>query len=424
MSVMKYWMWLAGMTRLRPKAKTIALEHFGSIEDLYFAVEGELRQVVGLTPADIRSLTDKNMENAMCALDSCQRMDIQIVALGDSAYPRRLTHIYDPPAVLFVRGKLPVIDEEPAIAIVGTRKASPYGLKMATRLAYEITRSGGLIVSGLAEGIDSAAAVGALRAGGRCIGVLGTAIDEIYPKSNVNLFRDVCTEGAVISEYPPGCVGSRMNFPARNRIMSGLSLGVLVVEAPQKSGALITAEYAAEQGRDVFAVPGNADAHNCVGSNALLRDCAKLTLSGWDVLSEYEGLYPHRIHEISGFESSIPDEDTLLRQCEHHTKDIRAMTETGKDFLCLRESIAKKGVDNKKDLEYIDLEAQLENLSSRQLSIVAAMDEPVVYADFIIEKTGISASEVMMELTMLQLKGFVTSVGFNQYKLNIKTKRG
>ncbi|MGE4353117.1 MAG: DNA-processing protein DprA [Oscillospiraceae bacterium] len=424
MSVIKYWMWLAGMTRLRPRAKSIALEYFGGIEDLFFAGEEELRRVAGLRASEIRCLSEKGMDAAMRALDVCQRENIQIVALGDSAYPRRLTHIYDPPAVLFVQGKLPAVDEEAAVAAVGTRRASPYGIKMATRLGYEITKGGGLIVSGLAEGIDTAAAVGALRAGGRCVGVLGTAIDTVYPKSNAHLFRDVCAEGAVISEYPPGTAGSRLNFPARNRIISGLSVGVLVVEAPEKSGALITAELASEQGRDVFAVPGNADADNCIGSNALLRDCAKLTMCGWDVLCEYQGLFPQRIHEISRAESAIPDEEAILIQSEHGIKNSAPRPDAAGNFPGLDDPVPQKGVDKEKDLEYIDLKDQLKDLNETQLKIISAMGEPDMYADAIIEKTGIPASEVMMELTMLQLRGFVTSVGFNQYRLNIKTKRG
>ncbi|MGI6028802.1 MAG: DNA-processing protein DprA [Candidatus Heteroscillospira sp.] len=400
MGQIKYWMWLACLTRLRPKAKLLALDFFGSVEELFFASAGELRAVEGLRETDFAYLCDKSMDSAMGAMDICAREEIQLIAWGDSAYPRRLSQIYDPPAVLFVKGRMPVEETDCAVCIAGTRGCTPYGYKMAERLGFELGRGGALVVSGLAEGIDSAGALGCLRAGGKCLGVLGTPIDQIYPKSNAALFRDVCMEGALISEYPPGTVYARNHFPARNRILSGLSLGVVIVEAPEKSGALITAEFASEQGRDVFAVPGNADAPACAGSNALLRDCAKLTLDGWDILGEYQGLFPHKIRRPDGNSFSPPP--------------VRSTEKT---------ATPPKDIDNKSDLEYIGLKDQLEGLTSKQLKIISAM-EGECYADSIIVKTSLSAAEVMSELTMLQIMGFVTPTGFDKYKLNIKTKRG
>ena len=406
---MKYWMWLACLNIMRPKAKCIALEHFGSPKKLFFAGKSELAAVPGLTDNERERFADKSMWRADRALETCVSRDIRIIALGDSAYPHRLANIYDPPVALFVRGKLPDIDGEAAVAIVGTRRASPYGIKMATQMGYEISRGGGLVVTGLAAGIDSAAAVGALRAGGQCVGVLGTAIDEVYPKQNAALYDDVCAAGAIVSEYPPGMPGSARHFPARNRIMSGLSVGVLVVEAPKGSGALITASHANEQGRDVFAVPGNADAPSCAGSNDLLRDSARMVLSGWDLLSEYEGRFPHKLHRPS------PD-------CRRPSDEQRLETQAARAAAPAK--TAKKDVDKPDGEAYIDLESQLEKLSERQLAVISAMDAGETFTDTIIERTKLPPSAVMGELTMLQIMGYVSPAGSGRFKLNIRTKRG
>ena len=412
---MKYWMWLACLDIMRPRAKCDALEYFGGPKELFFADEKDLACVPGLSEGERVRFADKSMRRAAQAMEACEAEGIRMIALGDSAYPKRLANIYDPPCVLFVRGKLPDIDSEAAVAIAGTRRATPYGIKMAARMGYEISRGGGLVISGLAAGIDSAAAVGALRAGGRCIGVLGTAIDVVYPRSNAALFADVCASGALVSEYPPGMPGSPRHFPARNRIMSGLSLGVLIVEAPEHSGALITAEHAIEQGRDVFAVPGNADAPNCAGSNDLLRDSARMTLTGWDVLSEYEGRFPMKIRRPDPAKMRIPEEDRL---------DAQAAAAAGSPApqACTSAKTVKKDVDKPETEEYIDLEKQLAALNERQLAIISAMDADDTYADVLIERTGLPASAVMSELTMLQILGFISPSGSGSYRLNIKTK--
>ncbi len=414
--MLKYWMWLSCLTSLRPKAKNLALEHFDSIDELFFADEGNLKQIEGLTPRDVELLSNKNMAYAMKSLEICAENNVEIMAITDSRYPSRLRNMYDPPVVLFIMGNLPDMDDEAAIGVVGTRKATPYGIKMATNLGYEITRGGGLIVSGLAEGIDSAAAVGALRASGRCVGVLGTGINEVYPRFNGRLFEDVKKLGAIISEYPPNSPYSPSNFPMRNRIISGLSVGVLVIEAPMKSGALITAERATEQGRDVFVLPGNVDAPSCAGSNSLLRDFAKPVMSGEDVLCEYEGLFPHR---IKSFRQKTMVEVSQYREEIDEVKNKKSSVKTTSN-----QENSKKEIDNGKDVEYIDIKKLLEDLNERQLEIVTILSNGEKYADEIIEITGISASDVMSELTMLEILGIITSEGFNKYRINIKMKRG
>ena len=211
--------------------------------------------------------------------------------MQDAAYPARLQNIYDPPVLLYVRGHLPVMDEEAAIAVVGTRKCSPYGVACAEKLAFGLAAAGAVVVSGLAEGIDAASVRGALRAGGTPVSVVGNGLDVKYPRENRYLYEDVAAAGALLSEYPPGTRPDGRHFPVRNRILSGLSLAALVVEAPARSGALITAETALEQGRDVFAVPGPIDAPTSVGCNRLIRDGAGLVTDASDILREYEGRF-------------------------------------------------------------------------------------------------------------------------------------
>jgi DNA processing protein len=211
--------------------------------------------------------------------------EILKIEISDELYPKLLKEISDPPQLLYVRGTL-LPEDAASVAIVGTRRATPYGLKMARELARQLAQSGITVVSGLAEGIDGAAHEGALEANGRTIAVLGHGLDRVYPPSHKELSLKITASGALITEFPEGVGPTRYNFPQRNRIISGLSLGVIVVEAPQKSGALITARFASEQGREVFAVPGPVSSRASQGTHALLKDGAKLVESAQDILEE------------------------------------------------------------------------------------------------------------------------------------------
>ena len=423
MSTLKYWVWLSALTGLKPVRRFALLDAFGDPEKVYYADERLLRETLSLSEGELRLVMDKRLDRATEILDRCREENIAVICYQDLTYPQRLKNIFDPPVVLYVRGKLSAVDEAAAIAIVGTRKATPYGIKMAKKLGFEITKGGGLIVTGLAEGIDTAAAEGALRAGGACIGVLGCAIDEVYPKFNDALFKDLQLVGALVSEYPPGEPISKKNFPERNRLISGLSLGVTVIEAPIKSGSLITAALALEQGREVFAVPGNADAPNCFGSNELIREGAQLVTKGWDVLADFEAQFWGKLSE-TGAKKTLPtaqgdgDEGSFYegRRVE---KRVQEVPETGKDFAKLRIRTDRKRIDNEIKREYIDLREQLSGLSERQLKIVSAMEGKSVHIDDIIEKTELRAPEVLSELTILQIKGLVSQESGKRFTLNI-----
>lgn len=260
------------------------LARFHRPAEVLRASEGALREVVG--PA----LAQRIVQYADAADCDAQerRMDAcgaQLVTLEDAAYPVRLAEIYDPPLALFVRGELHQRDET-SIAVVGTRRATPYGIRMADKFGRELAARGVTVVSGMALGVDSSAHHAAIEAGGRTIAVLGCGVDVVYPPQNAELMQEIAKHGCVISQFIMGTKPSPGHFPYRNRIISGLTMGTLVIEAPPDSGALITARQAAEQGREVFAVPGQVGVRNSEGPHALIREGAKLAETVDDILVE------------------------------------------------------------------------------------------------------------------------------------------
>ena len=230
-------------------------------------------------------LSDKYRGWATTEMKKSEKLGINLVAYGTPEYPSTLSEIHDPPAVLYVRGQIETLDTT-AVAIVGTRRCTRYGRETAKRIAGELTAVGIVVTSGLALGIDTEAHTGTIEASGRTVAVLGTGVDAIYPSENIKLAEKIVKSGALVSEFPLGTKPRRENFPRRNRIISGLSRGVLVVEAPLRSGALITARTATEQGREVFAIPGRIDNPVAEGANSLISDGAKLTRSAAEILEE------------------------------------------------------------------------------------------------------------------------------------------
>lgn len=413
MSSIVYWIWFAEK-RLSFKPRRSLLERFGDPRSIYFAERSQLSEL-GIGGEALESLLDKSLREAERIVYRCGEEDIDIITLQDAIYPERLRNISDPPCVLYVKGHLPAVDSEPVVAVVGTRNCTPYGAKIARDMGYEIAAKGGMVCTGLAAGIDSRAAEGALMAGGKVIGVLGTAINEVFPRYNTRLFADVAARGALVSEYPPGFPGNKMAFPMRNRIIAGLSLGVVVPEAPVKSGALITANYALEYGRDVFACPANVDAPGSRGSNNLLRDGATFAENGWDVLREYESRFPDKISE-KGI-GKVPEEMHAPEQnyAETPKAEAKPLKEApGKGFFKLRVPVRRK-----KGPAPEALKEQLSGLTENQLKIVSVINKPSMHVDDIIDLSALPASTVLSELTMLQIKGFVTQEAGKRFTLNI-----
>jgi DNA processing protein len=262
------------------------IEHFGEVGRLFNASLTEL-EAFGLPAAAAQAIAlGKSLELASEEYDHVREQGAKIVVPGDAKYPKRLLEIYDPPLALYLKGNAEVLDK-PGISVVGTRHPTPYGVSMAERLACDLAARGLIIFSGMARGIDTAAHRGALNAHGLTVAVWGTGIDEVYPKENRKLADQILeTGGAIITEFPLGTFPAPQNFPVRNRIISGISLGTLVIEAAEYSGTRVTARCALEQGREVFAVPGNVTNKNSWGPNTLIKQGAALVATWEDVWEE------------------------------------------------------------------------------------------------------------------------------------------
>lgn len=385
--MLKYWLWLMTRRGLGRRGAALTAQHFPSPEAAYYAGPEAYADIPGLR--DYTPLLDKDLREPERILRACYEKGISILTLQDAAYPVRLKNIEDPPVALFWKGTLPDLNG-PAIGVVGTRRASPYGMLHARRMGYVLSRCGCMVVSGLARGIDTCAMQGALTGGAPVIGVLGSGVDVVYPAESRSLYADVASHGCLISEYPPGTSPRSEHFPVRNRIISGLSLGILVVEAPEKSGALITAARALDQGRDVFTVPANVDVPSCGGNLQLLRDGAILVRDAWDVVQEYAALYPEQL---------------VRRDCsELRAQDLSGLSQTPEPPAPEPE---KKDIDSSKPKAYIDLKDQLETLSQDEQVLAALLREGPMHIDAIMAGAEMSAGRVLASMTLLEVKGIV-----------------
>lgn len=401
MSALKYWIWLSSLEGVGVRAKAAVIRRFGDAESAFFSPAGSFAGTEGVSPSEAAALEKRDLGRVSEILGDCEAQGLSIVTMQDALYPKRLKAIWAPPVVLYVKGRLPQLDDEAAVAVVGTRSASPYGIKMARQIALEIVRCGGVVVSGLTNGIDAAAATGALLADGVCIGVLGTAHEE----QESELSHDVCRRGALVSEYAPGTRSLKSFFRDRNRITSGLSVGTVAIEAPEKSGTLLFVSEALEQGREVFAVPGNADAAGCRGTNRLLKEGATPVTCGWDVMREFAALYPNRIRRWTQAEERAPE-----------AAPPRADSpENGT-------ALGKKEIDKEKGAAYIDLREQLASLSETQLKIVSAIEREPTHIDDIVEKTGLGTATVLTQLTVMTVRGIVRRVPGNRVALNVQRR--
>ena len=401
-----HWIWFATRAGMGDKMKSVLLSHFEDPEAIYFAPELEFERFEDLSPAAVESMMDKDLTDCEEILGQCQQKGIHILTFRDAAYPARLKNIPDPPMVLYYKGSLPAFDELPVIGVVGTRRASAYGLTAAKRLGYQIAACGGCVVSGMATGIDGTAMKGALTAGGTVVGILGCGADIVYPASNRWLYADTEKYGCILSEFPPGTPPVGRNFPRRNRIISGLSCGVLVVEAPEKSGALITARLSADQGRDVFVVPANIDVESAMGSNALMRDGAIPVSSGWDILSEYRYQFPTKVRQNRTPVRMTATAEELSIEREEPAKvaqEPKKSTEKKPKLSLLR----KKGIDNSEKSAYIDFKKTHSALSADEQRIVSALESGQRLVDDVIAELELAPGVILASLTMLEIKGIV-----------------
>ena len=283
---MKYWIWLASVESLGPVKKLALLNKFKTAKKIYNATEKEILKVDGMS--------DKIVQNMQKAKDSkllekyekyILKNDIKIINISDESYPAKLKNIYAPPITIFAKGDISLLNSK-SIAIVGSREPSKYGIYVAEKFSTELSKEGITVVSGLAKGIDTFAHIGALSSFGKTIAVLGSGIDVVYPKENAKYYREISEKGLIISEYIVGTVPEFKNFPQRNRIISGLSDGVLVVEARKNSGTMITTDFALEQGKELYVIPGNITSNLSAGTNNLIKEGAKLVTDVCEILED------------------------------------------------------------------------------------------------------------------------------------------
>ena len=388
MSELQYWVWLSMRASVRPEIKNELLAHCDGARSLFYAGKEDLRGLdVRLRPSEERDLLDKDLGAVDRALEICERERIGILTCRDAGYPMRLGSLETAPCVLYVLGRLPRIDDRPAVAVVGTRRASDYGLRTAETFGADIAGSGCILVSGLTDGIDGAAAKGALDAGGTVIGVTGAAIDAQYAG---RLAERAAERGAVVGEFAPGDRAYR-GFRMRNRITAGLALASIVVEAPQKSGALLFARETLEQCKEVFVVPGNVDEARAAGSNALLSDGAAPAVCAWDVLSRFETAFP-----------------SLHRPEPKKTAPAPQPTAPAPE---------QKGIDKEKSAAYIDMEMLARHLTPQELQVVQALKDGALPLDEVLDRVDAPSTETMGAITMLQIMGIVQPLPGKRYQI-------
>lgn len=363
---MQYWIWLSRCKGMSAAAKLALYERLGSARAIY----------------ESGMLAQTGFEEAGRILQRCEELGVGVLNAGQEQYPRRLIAIADPPLVLYYKGKLPNFDREAAIAVVGTRKASAYGLMIAETMGRQISLHGGLVVSGMAAGVDAQAGWGAVRCGAPTVGVLGGGVDVVYPASNRALYEAVEACGCLISEYPPGTAPGKWTFPQRNRIISGLCLGVLAVEAPEKSGTMITVRDAQKQGRDLYVVPGQVGSAFCEGTNSLLAEGAYAATCGWDILWRYQAQFPEKIRQ----KASRPEEISLPKPASEPKSAGKAVS-------------AKAAVKAAPKGDTAEEQAVLDALSQGERNY-----------DEIITATNLPAGKVLAVLTMLEIKGMVQTL--------------
>ena len=358
--IFKYWIALKSIAGVGNITFPALVDEFGSLPAIFAASVSKLSETPGISQNIATAISGfKGWDKVKVELEFLSKNDINIITYQDELYPVKLMNIYDRPPFLYVRGNLNKNDTN--IAIVGSRLASTYGKYTTERISRELALKGLTIVSGMARGIDSVAHRGALTAHGRTIAVLGSGLDVIYPPENKKLYADIIQNGAVISEFPLGTPPRSANFPTRNRIISGMSYGVVIVEAGEKSGSLITARLALEQGREVFAVPGSIDAAGSRGTNKLIKQGAKLIENTDDILEEF----------LPQFERTIV---------------LKPHSIANSEAIAAKSSEIFSAVDQK---------------------IIDFISGSRVHIDDLISSTGLSSADILSALTTLELKGMV-----------------
>ncbi len=372
-------MWLHLKSSISPAKARGLIETFGSAEKVYLADKDAYLENGISNPHMLRELLDKSIKSADKEIEAAKRKGITLLGFGTSDYPPLLSEIADPPLILYVKGSVSVLHRRNMFCIVGTRRSTAYGMSAAIGVAEQLARCGMIIVSGVAVGIDSAAHRGAVRGGGQTIGIMGCGLDVDYPSENAAVRKAIVENGALISEFPLGTPPAGSNFPKRNRLLSAFSLGVAVMEAGERSGALITAKYAAEQGRDVFALPGNISNPMSSGTNRLIQDGAALLTGADAILAEYLVRYPE----------FFPIQEIVAEQKENEEKEVV----TEEEAAILRDS----------------------QVTPHENKVYKFLKKEPMHTDELTRASGLDVREVQSIITMLQIKGKIKEHPGNRF---------
>ena len=397
----EYWIWMQTALGAGARVSEI-LAYFETPEELYLAGSGEWRLSGLFTEKRMQALKDSTPSQTAQIFNECKKCGYTIITPDSNLYPERLRNLSDMPLVLYGLGDCSVIKDRLSLGIVGTRNASDYGIETAQKLSYALAKGGATIVSGGALGIDSEAHAGAMLAKGRTMAFLGCGLSYKYLMENASLRRAITRYGALFSEYAPLTAPSKRSFPIRNRLISGVSLGIIVIEAGRKSGSLITASRALEQGKDVFAVPGDIIRSSFDGANHLIKNGAKPILNAEDVLSEYDYLYGEYI-KSEYLDISLNEIKYVDYRKKKSPENTEAETNTEK-------TITKAVASAKEKKAPVDV-------SEEALKVYSALSEEPLHIDDIIRATGMKMNIVLSALTELELDGAVEQVTGKKYKI-------
>lgn len=394
----RYYLWLTSLKGITNLEINKLMDYYGGAKEIYSADDIEISEVLNSKTI----LSDKSLDNAYNIMEDCETHRIKIITKEDGDYPEKLKYIKDSPNILYVKGSLPLSNL--SICIVGPRKASEYAKSKSQSFAYELTKKGVTIISGLAPGVDACAQVGALMAGGKPICVLANGLDICYPYVHRSIMDDIIAVGAVISEYPPGMKPLPGNFPMRNRILSGLSDGIFIPEASRNSGALITARHAFVQGKMVFSMPGNADNINNIGSNLIIQEGAYLTMNVNDILGKFKDIYgvdTGKIIPLDRRQSLKYDRENNVAQDIYYNKIISS--EVARETLKKEKPKLQEKIIEKKAINKIDLSS----LDEREKLIYDAIISANRTSSDIAAELNMNIAAVGSTLTMMEINGFL-----------------
>ena len=423
-----FWIWLSEALGTRCRDFKPLISVYENPYAIFHADEEEIERLVCVSERTKAAILNRDLSAASRILDDCERLGIGVLTFDDDAYPNALRDIKTPPVLLYYKGELPDFNHRLCIGMVGTRRMSAYGLQNAYRISYELASVGALVVSGMAAGIDGVCAAAALAAKGKTVAVLGCGIDVVYPTHHRRLMEEIGKNGILLSEYPPTTKPNHYHFPVRNRIISGISQGTVVVEASIQSGSLITAKDAVTQGRDVFALPANVDSNGASGTNRLLRDGAVLVLDTTDILAPYSYVYANTLrtealpkakqaskadlHYLNGLgviELTQRREATAKRASAPEPAPAPQKREAPPKATQEKLSAPKKVREEPLEQITIDTtpDALLSSLDPIQLAVLQAIpDDRAVTADSL-GGLGHPYGDVIAALTMLEIMGLV-----------------